>query len=375
MYNFRTELAFNPQRDITFQAVSNHPAAFLTMMAFSSFNMAYLRGGSGALLALKYETAAIRMIGKCIEDSAQRYSDGMATALGGAIVIEHHYGSQEACRIHFAALEQLLRSRGGGESLIHHPPTDVFVTWVKISCGHEQAASLRSFHNAYGGDFQIEIKELNQACDDFTRLFNDLRCGTQAIPREVSAQAVYAQDELELDILRSTLFGPSTPLHILLSSPTERRRASPKYIAVQNSCQLACLLFLNIALFEHQDSPKSGVLFLKNLRVEIARTEFDRNDKSVELLLWVLLRGVEDRPKCKWWVVRLMKIVERLCESTTDLVKTVLLGFLEDGYHHNQPMLSAQDLERVRMEALYGLLIPGYGRAPADYNTLSALIS
>jgi hypothetical protein len=91
--------------------------------------------------------------------------------------------------------------------------------------------------------------------------------------------------------------------------------------AIKQSLQLACLLYINLALWEHWRFPDRIILFLSRLH----DTVFENDVTSIELLTWNLFRDIDNVPERKWSIVCMQQAAEFLTSGTRELVKIFLL--------------------------------------------------
>jgi len=125
---------------------------------------------------------------------------------------------------------------------------------------------------------------------------------------------------------RHTFFSPSTPVHRLLTTSSH---TSP-ITRIQRSCRLACLIFLNAALWSFRKSPPKTSQFLASLSAKILEHGLDQNI-SLESFTLTLLDGVDNelhREAWIWFTGRMVNVAKRLERESWDKVKELLMSCL-----------------------------------------------
>ncbi|RDW74202.1 hypothetical protein BP5796_07644 [Coleophoma crateriformis] len=98
----------------------NDAAAFYQVLSNAALNVNNVRHnttGAESVHSLKYHTKALILVRKRISDLGEATSDGLISTICGFACYKHGVGDHGAWKIHMKALEDLIRLRGGTETL------------------------------------------------------------------------------------------------------------------------------------------------------------------------------------------------------------------------------------------------------------------
>ncbi|KAE9371581.1 hypothetical protein N431DRAFT_545797 [Stipitochalara longipes BDJ] len=117
--------AFGQPDDPTFLPLSNvyvpidlsNEASIHATLAHAAMHMAYLLGKPSSIPALHHKSAAIRLINESLNDPEIAVSDGTLAAVLRMLTFESFWGTEDAMRLHQKGLSQLVKQRGGLDTL------------------------------------------------------------------------------------------------------------------------------------------------------------------------------------------------------------------------------------------------------------------
>lgn len=309
---------FSPPRDIVFKLFSTQTSAFLCLCAYATYNHALLHGQQESIDGLHFKVAALQKINNLIRDPNQRYSLDAYLAAATFLWFLQTFGNLTSrdFRVQFSGVKQILRARGGLESLRDHSLLDISSCWLFLLLSADNAASLRqilSTEPSLDRDTSLELQEISQASQELLRLLGDLQ-HLNEFP------ALYGSETSQINALRSLLFSRGTKVYHYLSEDFENL-ALPKRRGMKQSLQLACLLYFNLTLWEYRYSPKKISFFLSRLHALITEDHIH----SIELLIWNLLRDLDGVPERRWAIIKMQQAADFLSPATRELVKMFLL--------------------------------------------------
>lgn len=195
------------------------------------------------------------------------------------------------------------------------------------------------------GETSDEIYDKVLACEQFLSFFQYLSLQR----REFSLR----KHSPRVQNLLSTVLGQqSTLFRLLAENPKRIGPGAPGIRYSKDHCCLACLLLLNIALWDYADRPRTLEKFLKRLDQEVRSRNLEHN-RSVETLLWIFWKDGEiefdedpvdsaidgepigvsrflthDACERNWLVTRLLRMAKRLNHVSWEMVRTTLLTCL-----------------------------------------------
>jgi hypothetical protein len=308
---------FNPSRDVVFKLFAPQTAPFYLICAYAAYDVARLRGQQESIDGLRFKITAIQNINKRIGDPTQRYTEKTFVAVGTFLWFLQAYGNltEPEFRIQYNGVKQMLRARGGLKSFRDHKALDMTTCWLFLLLSADHVINLQRLLEtdfSLDWDTSLELQELSQAAKDMLLLLGNLHLN--------EFSAFYGHQASQINELRSMLFLRETILYRFLSEDFEIIPI-PNRRAIKQSLQLACLLYINLALWEHRRFPDRIILFLSRLH----DTVFENDVTSIELLTWNLFRDIDNVPERKWSIVCMQQAAEFLTSGTRELIKILLL--------------------------------------------------
>lgn len=196
---------------------------------------------------------------------------------------------------------------------------------------------LSSFDHSMDTDPE-EISSVLRACEDFLTFFRSLDALqysliTNAIPSPQS----FRQGQ-DFQPPRLNLFGPSTPLYSILTTLPDYDHGIRDVRYIDEYSCMACLLYLNIALYDHYLASYNFDHYLEWVTLELKKIN-PHSTPSISSLLWIFLghggymsTGPSDKGERSWFVSRMLRVAKKLewkrSGTLWDKLRSILLGFL-----------------------------------------------
>jgi hypothetical protein len=268
-----------------------------------------------------HKTKAITLINEALNDPSKRYSDAMLTPVTCLGRLETRWGSKEVGDMHLTASQQILRARGGRESLRQNHDLDVATSWGEISMASDQAATFHQKRRKDGPKIRspsnMDEEELHQSTHELVQFLHQLE--------DRHRQDTIGLGPQETRLLSSMVFSSSwITVYELLKAPDNEAIVHIKERVIRPSSRLACLLHINALLLEYADSPSEASLILARVNKLVVKHRVQK----LELLQWLLDSVLGDNPARRWLVVRMVKATELLSPQLRNAVCAFLFDNL-----------------------------------------------
>ena len=157
--------------------------------------------------------------------------------------------------------------------------------------------------------------------------------------------------------IQASSFANGTPLHRLLSKPSEERAGFKVSTSLQDLCHFAALLYLHLTLWEFRNDLHATQQYLKRIRLHIIENGLLWAG-SIEGLLWILLVGGDsqhlDTPLRARQVVRMMQVARKLSEDSWKTTQRILAEGLLGEEWTGCELDPGWDADRIRYDILSG---------------------
>jgi hypothetical protein len=322
VYGYPEEVDMNPLSKDMLTTASIAPAACHILLAHSAFVVSAMQGQRLSLEGHLHKTKAITLINEALNDPSKRYSDAMLTAVTCLGRLETCWGSKEVGDMHLTASQQILRARGGRESLRQNHDLDVATSWGEISMASDQAATFHQKRRKDGPKIRIpsnmDEEELHQSTHELVQFLHQLE--------DRHRQDTIGLGPQETRLLSSMVFSSSLWITVyeLLKAPDNEAVVYIKERVIRPSSRLACLLHINALLLEYADSPSEASLILARVNKLVVKHRVQK----LELLQWLLDSVLGDNPARRWLVVRMVKATELLSPQLRNAVCAFLFDNL-----------------------------------------------
>ncbi|PGH18094.1 hypothetical protein AJ79_00722 [Helicocarpus griseus UAMH5409] len=326
-----------------------------TILVHAANTQAWVKGLSETPAALVHRARGIEMLRKHFEQNPTDNSDAAISATLSAAAVEDFDPRPERkpiSWIHMRAAMQKIRARGGPAAFQQNQRMAMLINWQDyILAGYEtkgpsfyydHTTSLPTSEN----QLPTALGEIRTQCEEFISFLH------------LSERLSLTQKSSQLHQFvpsRYTAFQPDTLLFHILSSPPGIRYSIPGE-RKQIISRLAALMMINVAMWDHRNSPQKAETFLNGLRRKLLASEVDISS-SVEALLQILLtcddtfgfanddydfvpepafdqlpthsREAESLPSGRpWFVGRMLKVAKRLGRPSWERLNNCLLSFL-----------------------------------------------
>ncbi|KAK5046914.1 hypothetical protein LTR84_007268 [Exophiala bonariae] len=334
-----------------------------TVLVHAANTQAWVKGLAETPLAIEHRAKASQLLLHHYQQYPHDTSDATISATLSAAALEDFDPRIERRKyawMHWQAVVQKIRDRGGPTALVHHNRLQMLINWSDY---------IFSGYNAHGATFYfdhqsspmhstpeqadaIARREIAQQCTEFITF---LKCAEHlALVQAGMQQNPVARAQQPM---RYSVFRPGQPLYNLVASPN-----GPRYTETgqfkQIISRLGSLMTINTAIWEYRHSTDLSEEFFRELLQNIVYNELHQHI-SVEALVQILLSGSRnptllhtERP---WFVGRFLKVAKRLSRPTFERLNDVLLEFLTLGPGLRPVMLGWED--ELRAEILNAPLV------------------
>lgn len=184
-----------------------------------------------------------------------------------------------------------------------------------------------------------DIDDILQSCEDFLaffRSFNELE--HLLLTRPPTSPLHESQTAQHFPVRQSKPFTTSSPLYTVLANLPDYDHGIRDIRFIDEYTCMACLLYLNVALYDYYYTSRdfNGYLDWVNGEIQIANRH---SDPSITAVLWIFLGtggfpagDAQDNGERNWFVSRMLRVAKRLEWKQDgrlwDQVRSTLLRFL-----------------------------------------------
>jgi hypothetical protein len=311
----------DPLRDCIWSCAINSYTSLQATALFGSVYFTLFEGRKISKVVLERKAQLIRLINKNMRDPLQNLSDDMVFILTNVVLTENRIGNTAVRQVHLNGLMEMIRLRGGLESLNKNKGLSFMTAWMEIAITKPSINSKVSpFESMSSGRGRAHhMREAVSENEIFCQFLAMLWQQTQKRGRN----DLFAHSETRSR--QRLLFRKGLPYDILLR-PEDQTTTSGE---ISNNCRIASLLYISFVLCESWHSPELTAALLRRLSILLIDHNLDTNPRP-RLLIFVLYRDIEDGvTNCRFWrLVRAMRVVRRLSQDICDLLHSLLLDDL-----------------------------------------------
>ncbi|KAL1965124.1 hypothetical protein VTN77DRAFT_6037 [Rasamsonia byssochlamydoides] len=357
MYKLSGPNQKNPIMEIFRKFALQDRLPFQAMLAIASKHLASVEGRSESVQSLAHKVQSLQLINKQIRATADGPHDGTIYAVATMAVIEKWSKDASIERMHVKGLALMIRKRGGMRGLRASSPfLEQVLYWVDFSCAPKAIvdASLPwtgavpdslpeklqflspdlqlAVPTSTGGQNEGGLADYLRACEDFLTFFRCLHASEQAI-----LKAPFSAPS-KMVTRRTNLFHSSSRLYSMLTTLPDYDHGIRDVRFIDEYTCLACLFYLNVALYECYLHGQNFDEYMEWLDSEIEQLNPTVNP-SISALMWLFLdnggfpRGEpSDEGERSWFVSRLLRVAKRLewnrQGALWDCLRDILIRFI-----------------------------------------------
>lgn len=310
-----------------------------TILVHAANTQAWVKGLAETPLAIEHRAKASQLLLHHYQQHPHDTSDATISATLSAAALEDFDPRLERRKyawMHWQAVVQKIRDRGGPAALVHHNRLQMLINWSDyIFSGYNaQGATFYFDHQSspmHSNPQQADAIARHEIAQQCTEFITFLKCAEHL----ALVQAGMQQNPLARaqQPMRYSVFHPGQPLYNLVASPNGSRYTETGQFK-QIISRLGSLVTINTAIWEYRHSTDLSEDFFAELLQNVIYNDLHHHI-SVEALVQILLSGSRnpnllhtERP---WFVGRFLKVAKRLSRSTFERLNEVLLGFLTLG--------------------------------------------
>ncbi|EER43481.1 conserved hypothetical protein [Histoplasma capsulatum H143] len=365
MYKMGDAYQDNPIKAIFHHLTLQDPVPFQAMLAISSKHLAGAAGQNESVQSLTHKMRALRLLNERLQHDVCGKHDGTIYAAATMAVIEKWSKDLTVERMHNQGIRQIVRRRGGMSGVKASSPfLESVLYWVDFSSAPraivganlpwtgnipdtvpstlpylspELRIPLSSFDHSMGTNPE-EISSVLRACEDFLTFFRSLDALQYSLITNALPSPQSFRQGQDFQPPRLNLFGPSTPLYSILTTLPDYDHGIRDVRYIDEYSCMACLLYLNIALYDHYIASYNFDHYLEWVTLELKKIN-PHSTPSISSLLWIFLghggymsTGHSDKGERSWFVSRMLRVAKKLewkrSGTLWDKLRSILLGFL-----------------------------------------------
>jgi hypothetical protein len=263
----------------------------------------------------------IHLINKNMKDPLLNLSDDMVFILANVVLTENRGGDVAVRQVHLHGLMEMIRLRGGLESLNKNRGLSFMIAWMEIAVTKPPIISKSPPFKSMSSEFRraYYMQEAVRENEMFSRFL--VMWWKHSQKRGQNETPTHSDNRSRQRLLFST----GSPYDIMLSPEDHTTTAGE----INNNCRMASLLYINFILCQSGHSPELTAALLHRLLILLIDYNLDTNPRA-RLLVFALYKDMEDVDTnyCFWWLVRAMRVVRRLSYDICDLLHSFVLNEL-----------------------------------------------
>lgn len=331
-----------------------YPETLYMCLASASLYMSSRYGQLDRSLTNFYKTKAYARIQDNMNRSDSRYADAVVAGLAGSATLALGATPEEGDFIefmqHMMGLNQVMRMRGGQQSLGNNPRLDMGYSSVLLIIGKTFSDCLgKIIPPGFDQYAEADIFEFHQ---DTNRFADWLRRASRWSQSLVTSNTIpYVVNEKQAETFR-----PDKALYEILDWPLAFNDASPKRIMFERSHHTFTLLYIAIAMFEfHDQPPEIKDAFLDQIEENLKHNDISKRYTTVSLA-WMLLQVFAYQPERTWATMSFSKVVWRLSMENFEMLKDFLLWLIcPTEMESAPPILTEEMILQISGDATRGL--------------------
>lgn len=293
------------------------PVSFIAMLHHSAVHLATLRRYKETLQTIRFKQQALEAINARLKTAQSPYDDGTIVAVGLLANGERLWGNSQIAQMHWSALKRMLAQRGGFAGFRDNPAMHTKLLWSFIAMTwptpEENPSHVDSFSDEVGSVPEFaevpSSARFRMSCDEFTQLVDQRK--QQAL---VHMRRPHEQTMLDRSIRR---IRPALEVF-------DTGYLHPDKVQAVENCRMACLIFLNLVLADHDISSATSEKYFEQL-LRTIEGEDDDSTMTAEHLLWTLLATatLSDHYDRCWKLSRLIGVVKQVGVGTRHRVDRI----------------------------------------------------
>ncbi|WEW55549.1 hypothetical protein PRK78_000980 [Emydomyces testavorans] len=361
MYKIGHADPYNPIRAIFHRVAIHDPVPFQAMLAVAAKHRAGVQGQIDTVQSLTHKMRALRLLNERLKNDPWGKQEGTIYSTASMAVIEKWSKDDNVEHMHIRGLTQLLKRRGGMRGMRFATPTSRFMEkvlyWVDFSCAPnaivgatlpwtgdtpDTLPSLPFMAPRLYPELPIpcnnqDTVDILQACEDFFSFFRSLNELQQSLFQAPLSSNI-EMPERRKSPQQSTLFKSDSPLYFILTTLPDYDHGIRDIRYIDEYCCIACLLYLNIALYDYYSTSRNFNDYLEWINREIKRLN-QYGAVSIASVLWIFLDNggfpnaeASDDGERNWFVSRILRVAKRFnrtpSKTVWDYLRFTLLEFL-----------------------------------------------
>ncbi|EEP80771.1 predicted protein [Uncinocarpus reesii 1704] len=358
MYKMGHAHQYNPIRAIFHRVAIHDPVPFQAMLAVAAKHMAGVQGQADTVQSLTHKMRALRLLNERLKSDPWGKQEGTIYTAASMAVIEKWSKADNVESLHIRGLIQLLRRRGGMRGMRAASPTSQFMEkvlyWVDFSCAPNAivGASLPWTGDTpdvspclpfptpkIRSDASISFADQDtydalQSCEDFFSFFRSLNDIQKSLLGSPSCETRLSKNILN----KAPFFGEVSHLYDILTFLPDYDHGIRDIRYIDEYCCMACLLYLNLALYDYYLTSRDFTEYLQWINFEVKKLD-PSTGTSITSILWMFLGNggfpggeISDDGERNWIVSRMLRLAKRLKGTASkDLwgcLRSTLLEFL-----------------------------------------------
>ena len=286
------------------------PVSFIAMLHHSAVHLATLRSNKQTSQTIRFKQQALEAINGRLKTAQSPYDDGTIVAVGLLANGERLWGNSQIAQMHWSALKRMLAQRGGFAGFRDDPAMHTKLLWSFIALTWPTPENRTSHVDSFS-DGAASVPEFadvtssarfRMSCDEFTQLVDQRK--QQALMHTGPSHQESCFDRTISRIRPALEVFDTGYLH-------------PDKVQAVENCRMACLIFLNLVLTDHDIASATSEKFFKQL-LRTIEDEDDDSTLTAEHLLWTLLAAVtlsDHYDRC-WKLSRLIGVIKQVGVGT-----------------------------------------------------------
>ncbi|KAE9373599.1 hypothetical protein N431DRAFT_374176 [Stipitochalara longipes BDJ] len=324
--------SINPMTDVWIPEALSNEASFQGMLSYAAAHLGHLSGRDSGVQGIIYKIKSIAAIQNLLNNDETMLSDNAVAAVLRQISIEDRFESAEIASLHRAGLEKIMEKRGG--NLDDNWRLDLLHHWYLLTSRPKFNLGDHTFQQqqADAGDKDNEelttaprhasaIRGLSAKAPKLFDFFWELR----RLTTSTTDQEKYYR--MALSSVENGRESTERLLYVFRTCPGPSR--GPTHDTIEETCRLAVLFYMAAIKADSMNFGRSDFRLLLQL-VSDTQSSWEY---SLEMLLWILLRGNGPglaNPEIVRRVLSYMEVAKHLKKESWNAVKEILIGFLCD---------------------------------------------
>lgn len=342
-----TSKIFSLHRDVIFPYVIQSKTLMLSTLLYASIIKDRVSGTGISKNTLQLWQRNSESVSERIRNPNTRYHPSLISGVATVLMMEDLTDRTVNTARHFSGFKQLIRGRGGWESLRVYLPEELCLTVQCLLLAKREMSVLPLVDPNTSSGF-ADLWEFSQDCEAFVsriQLFRDLvdrdlsENQTFASARRTVA-AIFAEESLLLERLRVALVSGWR---------------GPWFIENVDSQVWYVIIWLMLTLGDYRFRPDMCQAIFGKLVTEPFKTHI-RNLRSTHGLSWLFIGTIDNVSDRRWLALRMVKVLHRLKRETTLKLLFRCLNVLGS---NSDDVLGAryteEELNHMRDEAMEGL--------------------